>query len=35
MEASTRAEVDKANGLMVVRGVPATVLDTRNANGRI
>jgi hypothetical protein len=35
MEASTRAEVDEANGLMVVRGVPATVLDTRDANGRI
>src|SRR5215218_722057 len=35
MEATTRAEIDKNNGLMVVRGVPATVLDTRNANGRI
>jgi hypothetical protein len=35
MEATTRAEIDKNNGLMVVRGVPATVLDTRDANGRI
>jgi hypothetical protein len=35
MEASTRAEVDEANGLMVVRGVPATVLDTRDADGRV
>jgi hypothetical protein len=35
MEASPRAEVDEANGLMPVRGVPATVLDTRDANGRI